>query len=168
MLRYVFLCLFLTEMLVRMYALGPRIYFESSFNRCKWQATMKDKNGRMNLNDQVWLCGDLCERIWDGLHLPQVSSCHNFKTFILPCSDFCVCMLIWKEVVNPHYVTFTMSDDITDGLIFVGIPHIQWGLEGKGFFIRSPWPRARIQLDQEVTRVQDQSVAHIDWWLSLF
>ena len=128
----------------------------------------KDKNGRMNLNDQVWLCGDLCERIWDGLHLPQVSSCHNFITFILPCSDFYVCMLIWKEVVNPHYVTFTMSDDITDGLIFVGIPHIQWGLEGKGFFIRSPWPRARIQLDQEVTRVQDQSVAHIDWWLSLF
>merc|ERR550532_2936084 len=31
--EYVFLCLFLTEMLVRMYALGPRIYFESSFNR---------------------------------------------------------------------------------------------------------------------------------------
>ena len=29
-------------------------------------------------------------------------------------------MLIWKEVVNPHYVTFAMSDDITDGLIFVG------------------------------------------------
>lgn len=91
------------------------------------------KNSRMNLNDQVWLCGDLCERIWDGLHLPQVSSCHNFKTFILPCSDFCVCMLIWKEVVNPHYVTFTMSDDITDGLIFVGIPHIRWGLEEKVF-----------------------------------
>ena len=32
--EYVFLCLFLTEMFVRMYALGPRIYFESSFNRC--------------------------------------------------------------------------------------------------------------------------------------
>ena len=33
--EYVFLCLFLTEMFVRMYALGPRIYFESSFNRCR-------------------------------------------------------------------------------------------------------------------------------------
>ena len=31
--EYVFLCLFLTEMFVRIYALGPRIYFESSFNR---------------------------------------------------------------------------------------------------------------------------------------
>ena len=31
--EYVFLGLFLTEMFVRMYALGPRIYFESSFNR---------------------------------------------------------------------------------------------------------------------------------------
>ena len=31
--EYVFLCLFITEMLVRMYALGPRIYCESSFNR---------------------------------------------------------------------------------------------------------------------------------------
>jgi len=31
--EYIFLCLFLTEMFVRMYALGPRIYFESSFNR---------------------------------------------------------------------------------------------------------------------------------------
>lgn len=34
--EYVFLGLFLTEMFVRMYALGPRIYFESSFNR--WEA----------------------------------------------------------------------------------------------------------------------------------
>ena len=31
--EYIFLGLFLTEMFVRMYALGPRIYFESSFNR---------------------------------------------------------------------------------------------------------------------------------------
>ena len=31
--EFVFLGLFLTEMIVRMYALGPRIYFESSFNR---------------------------------------------------------------------------------------------------------------------------------------
>ena len=31
--EFVFLGLFITEMIVRMYALGPRIYFESSFNR---------------------------------------------------------------------------------------------------------------------------------------
>ena len=31
--EYVFLGLFLSEMFVRIYALGPRIYFESSFNR---------------------------------------------------------------------------------------------------------------------------------------
>lgn len=31
--EFVFLGLFLTEMIVRMYALGPRIYFESTFNR---------------------------------------------------------------------------------------------------------------------------------------
>eukprot|EP00095_Tigriopus_kingsejongensis_P005232 maker-scaffold1237_size53912-snap-gene-0.7 protein:Tk05232 transcript:maker-scaffold1237_size53912-snap-gene-0.7-mRNA-1 annotation:"hypothetical protein DAPPUDRAFT_333049" len=31
--EFVFLGLFITEMVVRMYALGPRIYFESSFNR---------------------------------------------------------------------------------------------------------------------------------------
>lgn len=31
--EFVFLGLFLTEMVVRMYALGPRIYFESTFNR---------------------------------------------------------------------------------------------------------------------------------------
>ena len=36
--EYVFLGLFLTEMFVRMYALGPRIYFESSFNR--WEAAV--------------------------------------------------------------------------------------------------------------------------------
>ena len=31
--EFVFLGLFVTEMVVRMYALGPRIYFESAFNR---------------------------------------------------------------------------------------------------------------------------------------
>ena len=31
--EFIFLGLFLSEMVVRMYALGPRIYFESSFNR---------------------------------------------------------------------------------------------------------------------------------------
>lgn len=31
--EFVFLGLFMTEMWVKMYALGPRIYFESSFNR---------------------------------------------------------------------------------------------------------------------------------------
>ena len=31
--EFVFLGLFITEMVVRMYALGPRIYFESAFNR---------------------------------------------------------------------------------------------------------------------------------------
>lgn len=31
--EYVFLGLFMTEMLIKMYALGPRIYFESAFNR---------------------------------------------------------------------------------------------------------------------------------------
>jgi len=31
--EFVFLGLFITEMKIRMYALGPRIYFESSFNR---------------------------------------------------------------------------------------------------------------------------------------
>ena len=31
--EFAFLGLFITEMIVRMYALGPRIYFESTFNR---------------------------------------------------------------------------------------------------------------------------------------
>ena len=31
--EFVFLGLFISEMIVRMYALGPRIYFESTFNR---------------------------------------------------------------------------------------------------------------------------------------
>lgn len=31
--EFIFLCLFISEMLIKMYALGPRIYFESSFNR---------------------------------------------------------------------------------------------------------------------------------------
>ena len=31
--EFIFLGLFISEMVVRMYALGPRIYFESSFNR---------------------------------------------------------------------------------------------------------------------------------------
>lgn len=31
--EYIFLGLFMTEMFIKMYALGPRIYFESSFNR---------------------------------------------------------------------------------------------------------------------------------------
>lgn len=31
--EYIFLGLFMTEMLIKMYALGPRIYFESAFNR---------------------------------------------------------------------------------------------------------------------------------------
>lgn len=31
--EYVFLGLFMMEMWIKMYALGPRIYFESSFNR---------------------------------------------------------------------------------------------------------------------------------------
>lgn len=31
--EFVFLGLFMLEMLVKMYALGPRLYFESSFNR---------------------------------------------------------------------------------------------------------------------------------------
>lgn len=31
--EYVFLGLFMSEMFIKMYALGPRIYFESAFNR---------------------------------------------------------------------------------------------------------------------------------------
>ena len=31
--EYVFLCLFIFEMFLRMWALGPRIYFQASFNR---------------------------------------------------------------------------------------------------------------------------------------
>ncbi|KAG5672200.1 hypothetical protein PVAND_002347 [Polypedilum vanderplanki] len=46
--EYVFLCLFMTEMFIKMYALGPRIYFESSFNRF----------------DCVVICGSIFEVIW--------------------------------------------------------------------------------------------------------
>lgn len=31
--EYVFLCLFMSEMFIKVYAMSPRIYFESSFNR---------------------------------------------------------------------------------------------------------------------------------------
>jgi voltage-dependent calcium channel N type alpha-1B len=46
--EYVFLALFMMEMFVKMYALGPRIYFESSFNRF----------------DCVVICGSIFEVVW--------------------------------------------------------------------------------------------------------
>ena len=52
--RYVFLCLFLTEMLVRMYALGPRIYFESSFNRYNWLKAMQKDECKWFIGLTVW------------------------------------------------------------------------------------------------------------------
>ena len=54
MARYVFLCLFLTEMLVRMYALGPRIYFESSFNRFGLHRLQKAMTRYKNRNRFWW------------------------------------------------------------------------------------------------------------------
>ncbi|XP_047738439.1 voltage-dependent calcium channel type A subunit alpha-1 [Hyalella azteca] len=50
--EYAFLGLFLTEMLVKIYALGPRIYFESSFNRF----------------DCVVISGSIFEVIWSGIY----------------------------------------------------------------------------------------------------
>nr|CAD7447877.1 unnamed protein product [Timema bartmani] len=46
--EFVFLGLFMMEMFIKMYALGPRIYFESSFNRF----------------DCVVICGSIFEVIW--------------------------------------------------------------------------------------------------------
>lgn len=46
--EYVFLALFMMEMFIKMYALGPRKYFESAFNRF----------------DCVVICGSLFEIIW--------------------------------------------------------------------------------------------------------
>lgn len=46
--EFVFLGLFMFEMFIKMYALGPRIYFESSFNRF----------------DCVVICGSIFEVIW--------------------------------------------------------------------------------------------------------
>lgn len=45
----VFLCLFVMEMLIKVYALGPHIYFESAFNRF----------------DCVVICGSIFEVIWN-------------------------------------------------------------------------------------------------------
>ncbi|KAL7018830.1 hypothetical protein ACKWTF_010927 [Chironomus riparius] len=49
--EYVFLGLFMMEMFVKMYALGPRIYFESSFNRF----------------DCVVICGSIFEVVWSQI-----------------------------------------------------------------------------------------------------
>ncbi|XP_050685852.1 voltage-dependent calcium channel type A subunit alpha-1-like isoform X27 [Eriocheir sinensis] len=48
--EFIFLCLFISEMLIKMYALGPRIYFESSFNRF----------------DCVVISGSIFEVIWSA------------------------------------------------------------------------------------------------------
>ncbi|XP_057324911.1 voltage-dependent calcium channel type A subunit alpha-1 isoform X2 [Microplitis mediator] len=49
--EFVFLGLFMCEMFIKMYALGPRIYFESSFNRF----------------DCVVICGSIFEVIWSAV-----------------------------------------------------------------------------------------------------
>ncbi|GBM07834.1 Voltage-dependent calcium channel type A subunit alpha-1 [Araneus ventricosus] len=49
--EYVFLGLFISEMLLKVYALGPRIYFESAFNRF----------------DCVVICGSIFEVVWSSL-----------------------------------------------------------------------------------------------------
>lgn len=49
--EYVFLGLFMSEMFVKMYALGPRIYFESAFNRF----------------DCVVISGSIFEVIWSAV-----------------------------------------------------------------------------------------------------
>jgi voltage-dependent calcium channel N type alpha-1B len=49
--EYVFLGLFLSEMFIKMYALGPRIYFESAFNRF----------------DCVVITGSIFEVIWSAV-----------------------------------------------------------------------------------------------------
>lgn len=49
--EFVFLGLFMTEMWVKMYALGPRIYFESSFNRF----------------DCVVISGSIFEVVWSAV-----------------------------------------------------------------------------------------------------
>ena len=55
--EFVFLGLFITEMVVRMYALGPRIYFESTFN----------------LFDCIVILASVFEVIWTNL-VPQAGS----------------------------------------------------------------------------------------------
>ncbi|XP_055947185.1 voltage-dependent calcium channel type A subunit alpha-1-like [Argiope bruennichi] len=49
--EYVFLGLFISEMLLKVYALGPRIYFESAFNRF----------------DCVVICGSIFEVVWSSV-----------------------------------------------------------------------------------------------------
>ena len=49
--EFVFLGLFISEMLIKVYALGPRIYFESAFNRF----------------DCVVISGSIFEVIWSEL-----------------------------------------------------------------------------------------------------
>ncbi|XP_037036940.1 voltage-dependent calcium channel type A subunit alpha-1 isoform X2 [Bradysia coprophila] len=49
--EFVFLGLFMMEMWIKMYALGPRIYFESAFNRF----------------DCVVICGSIFEVVWSAL-----------------------------------------------------------------------------------------------------
>nr|XP_014290084.1 voltage-dependent calcium channel type A subunit alpha-1 isoform X17 [Halyomorpha halys] len=49
--EYVFLGLFMMEMLIKMYALGPRIYFESAFNRF----------------DCIVICASIFEVVWSAV-----------------------------------------------------------------------------------------------------
>ena len=61
--EYIFLGLFLTEMFVRMYALGPRIYFESSFNR--WLQDEPDH--APHRFDCVVICASVFEMVYTCL-----------------------------------------------------------------------------------------------------
>ena len=60
--EYVFLCLFIFEMFLRMWALGPRIYFQASFNRFDCIMLLQEPPfGTVYLNAMlvalVWLWG---------------------------------------------------------------------------------------------------------------
>ena len=107
MARYVFLCLFLTEMLVRMYALGPRIYFESSFNRCQsvWRVWfVSNQWWRTKLAGWIWMirfdCVVICASVFE-----MVYTCLRWDTFfVFVCIgiglrwDTLFCSRIWDSL----------------------------------------------------------------------
>ncbi|EDW29901.1 GL15847 [Drosophila persimilis] len=63
--EFIFLGLFMSEMFIKMYALGPRIYCESSFNRL----------------DCVVISGSIFEVIWSEFNLPGGTPEPNSNTF---------------------------------------------------------------------------------------
>ena len=68
--EYIFLVFFICETAVRMWAMGHRVYFESSFNRQVKHG--QDENSNIEtfmfiVHFQVWLHGDQWECVWSDL-----------------------------------------------------------------------------------------------------